>query len=206
MIQFDNTYFTYDEKPLISGFSLCVEPNEKVVFYGPSGGGKSTLVHAILGFALPDSGEILVNGRRLNHTSVAHIRTLTAWLPQDISLPATTIRQLIDTPFRFQNNRHLAPADTDVLAAFDALGLEHSLLDKQANEVSGGQRQRILLATTTLLRKPILLLDEPTSALDHESVGMVIDYLRSLRNTTMIAISHDKRFIDSFDRSVLING
>ena len=204
MIQFNNTYFEYDEKPLISGFSVNIARGEKVVFYGPSGCGKSTLVNSILGFVQPQSGEIIINNTPLSSHSIHDIRQLTSWLPQDISLPYNTIREMILAPFQFHANRHSMPSDQTILAEFDKLGLEHALLDKAITEISGGQKQRILLATTALLRKPILLLDEPTSALDAQSVDLVINYLKSLTDTTIIAISHDEKFINSFDRKLLI--
>ena len=204
MIKFNNTYFEYDEKPLISGFSVDIARSEKVIFYGPSGCGKSTLMHAILGFVQPKSGEIVVDNTTVSSSTIAHIRSLTSWLPQDISLPYNTIREMILSPFQFRANRHSMPTDQTILAEFDKLGLEHALLDKAITEISGGQKQRILLVTTALLRKPILLLDEPTSALDAQSVDLVISYLKSLTDTTIIAISHDEKFINSLDRKLLI--
>ena len=74
MIQFNNTYFSYDGKPLISGFSVNIAHSEKVVIYGPSGSGKSTLVHAILGFVQPEQGEITVNNLPLSHDTINEIR------------------------------------------------------------------------------------------------------------------------------------
>ena len=204
MIQFNNTYFEYDEKPLISGFSVNISRNEKVVLYGPSGSGKSTLVHAILGFVQPEQGEITVNNLPLSHDTINEIRQLTSWLPQDISLPYNTIREMILAPFEFKANQSRKPSDQEILAEFDKLGLEHNLLEKGITEISGGQKQRILLLTTVLLRKPILLLDEPTSALDAQSVDLVINYLKSLTDTTIIAISHDQKLINALDRKLLI--
>ena len=204
MIQFNNTYFNYDGKPLISGFSAHIKPSEKVVFYGPSGSGKSTLVHAILGFVQPEQGEIIINNLPLSSHSIHDIRQQTSWLPQDISLPYNTIREMIHAPFEFKANHSHKPTDQQILAEFDKLGLEHSLLDKGISEISGGQKQRILLLTTVLLRRPILLLDEPTSALDAQSVDLVIDYLRSLTDTTIIAISHDQKLINSLDTKIKI--
>lgn len=206
MIVYDKTYFTYDEKPLINGFSLRIKPGEKVVFHGPSGSGKSTLVHALLGFVPCEKGVITVNGLGVSPATIAQIRSLTAWLPQDLSIPAETVRQLVFPPFEFRANRAMRPTDQTILETFGRLGLEAELLEKRADEISGGQRQRILLATTTLLRRPVLLLDEPTAALDPASVQLTINYLRSLEKTTMIAISHDQTFISSFDRQVLIDG
>lgn len=205
MIVFDNTYFTYDGKPLISGFSLCIASGEKTVLYGPSGGGKSTLIHAILGFVHPTQGKVEIGGEAVNDRNIGAIRTLTAWLPQDLSLPAMSVKQLIETPFSFQTNRHLLPSTERIYEVFNSLGLEHTLLEKTSDQLSGGQRQRIMLASTTLLHKPILLLDEPTSALDPKSVILTIEYLKSLTDTTMVAISHDPSFIDAFDRKILIH-
>ena len=204
MIQFDNTYFEYDEKPLISGFSVNIARGEKVVIYGPSGSGKSTLVHAILGFVQAEQGEIIVNNLPISPDSINEIRQLTSWLPQDISLPYNSVRDMILAPFEFKANHSRKPSDQEILAEFDKLKLEHNLLEKGITEISGGQKQRILLLTTVLLRKPILLLDEPTSALDAQSVDLVINYLKFLTDTTIIAISHDEKFINAFDRKLLI--
>ena len=204
MIQFNNTYFEYDEKPLISGFSVNIARGEKVVIYGPSGSGKSTLVHAILGFVQAEQGEIIVNNLPISPDSINEIRQLTSWLPQDISLPYNSVRDMILAPFEFKANHSRKPSDQEILAEFDKLKLEHNLLEKGITEISGGQKQRILLLTTVLLRKPILLLDEPTSALDAQSVDLVINYLKSLTDITIIAISHDEKFINAFDRKLLI--
>ena len=204
MILFNNTYFSYDGKPLISGFSVNIARGEKVVIYGPSGSGKSTLVHAILGFVQPEQGEITVNNLPLSPDTINEIRQLTSWLPQDISLPYNTIREMILAPFSFKANHSRTPSDQEILAEFDKLALEHSLLEKAITEISGGQKQRILLITTVLLRRPILLLDEPTSALDAQSVDLVINYLKSLTDTTIIAISHDEKLINSLDTKIKI--
>ena len=204
MIQFNNTYFIYDEKPLISGFSVNIARGEKVVIYGPSGSGKSTLVHAILGFVQAEQGEIIVNNLPISPDSINEIRQLTSWLPQDISLPYNSVRDMILAPFEFKANHSRKPSNQEIFAEFDKLKLEHNLLEKGITEISGGQKQRILLLTTVLLRKPILLLDEPTSALDTQSVDLVINYLKSLTDTTIISISHDEKFINAFDRKLLI--
>ena len=204
MIQFNNTYFIYDEKPLISGFSVNIARGEKVVIYGPSGSGKSTLVHAILGFVQAEQGEIIVNNLPISPDSINEIRQLTSWLPQDISLPYNSVRDMILAPFEFKANHSRKPSDQEILTEFDKLKLEHNLLEKGITEISGGQKQRILLLTTVLLRKPILLLDEPTSALDAQSVDLVINYLKSLTDTTIIAISHDQKLINSLDTKIKI--
>ncbi len=204
MIQFSNCNFDFENKPLIADFNLQVEVGNKIVLYGPSGSGKSTILHAILGFVKPESGEITINGDVLNSHSLNQIRSLTAWVPQDISLPYNTVEEMVYAPFEFHNNRANRPSHAEILSLFDSLMLEHDLLDKAITEISGGQKQRIMLAIGILLKKPIILLDEPTSALDPQSVDAVITLLKTLTDTTMIAVSHDAKFIDAFDRKILI--
>lgn len=125
-------------------------------------------------------------------------------LPQDISLPYSTVKELIYSPFEFKINKPNTPSLEEIINYFNLLGLNKNLLNSRINEISGGEKQRILLATTILLKKPLLLLDEPTSALDNKSIQLTIQLLQTLSNVTMIAISHDETFINSFDNKILI--
>ena len=174
------------------------------MLYGPSGHGKSTLLASVPGFVLPDEGTIRIDGRTLDATTVQQVRRRTAWLPQEFTLPYDTIQELIEAPFRLRANQSQKPTRATVMEHFDRLGLEPELYDKRSIEISGGQRQRIMLMIAALLHKEIVLLDEPTSALDPDSITRVIDYIRSLHEATVLMVSHDARFIDSFDRKIYI--
>ena len=204
MISFNNCSFIYKDKLLINNLSFNINRGDKYVLYGPSGSGKSTIINAILGFERPNNGDIIVDGRQCNNDNFAYIRSITSYLPQDISLPYTTVKELIYSPFEFKINKHNTPTNQEIFYYFKKLGLNENLLNANINEISGGEKQRILLATTILLKKPILLLDEPTSALDAKSILMTIDTLKSLSDTTMLAISHDEMFTNSFDNKILI--
>lgn len=204
MISFNNCSFIYKDKLLINNLSFNINRGDKYVLYGPSGSGKSTIINAILGFERPNNGDIIVDGRQCNNDNFAYIRSITSYLPQDISLPYTTVKELIYSPFEFKINKHNTPTNQEIFYYFKKLGLNENLLNANINEISGGEKQRILLATTILLKKPILLLDEPTSALDAKSILMTIDTLKSLSETTMLAISHDEIFTNSFDNKILI--
>ena len=204
MISFNNCSFIYKDKLLINNLSFNINRGDKYVLYGPSGSGKSTIINAILGFERPNNGDIIVDGRQCNNDNFAYIRSITSYLPQDISLPYTTVKELIYSPFEFKINKHNTPTNQEIFYYFKQLGLNENLLNANINEISGGEKQRILLATTILLNKPILLLDEPTSALDAKSILMTIDTLKSLSETTMLAISHDEMFTNSFDNKILI--
>lgn len=153
MIEFDNITFIYDNKPLMQHFSCCISSGEKVVLYGPSGHGKSTLLASVAGFVLPDEGSIRINGKILDSVAIQQIRRITAWLPQEFTLPFETVEELIAAPFRLKINQPSRPTRETILNHFARLGLEPELYEKRSIEISGGQRQRIMLMITALLNK-----------------------------------------------------
>ncbi len=204
MIEFENITFIYDNKPLMQHFSCCIEEGEKVVLYGPSGHGKSTLLASIAGFVRPDEGTIRIDGKRLDPTTVQQVRKEIAWLPQEFTLPFDTVEALIEAPFDLRANQSAKPSVATIMSHFTRLGLDEELYEKRTIEISGGQRQRIMLMIAALLRKKIVLLDEPTSALDPHAISLVVNYIQAMQGTTVVMVSHDARFIESFDRKIYI--
>lgn len=205
MIQFKNITISYNGKNVISDFSSEIKAGEKICFVGESGSGKSTLLHAILGFVVPEKGTINVDDEAIATHSIFSIREKTAFLPQDISFPYQTIKELMLSPFSFRANRKKVISDEKILSIFSQLNLEEEILHKRLNEISGGQKQRVLLALIALLDKPIVLLDEPTSALDASSVDLVTRFLKTMTDKTVIIVTHDRRFAETFDRIISIN-
>lgn len=205
MIEFRDVTFIYDGKPLIEHFTETIETGEKVVLYGSSGTGKSTLLGAIAGFVRPDNGEIAIDGKIMNGESIQLFRQQIAWVPQEFTLPYNTVREMIDAPFLFRINRQKRPSRHKILKEFEKLGLEEILYEKKASEVSGGQRQRIMIVIARLLGKEYTLVDEPTSALDENSIGSLINYIQNFGSSeTVVMVSHDNRFISAFDRKIQI--
>lgn len=205
MIQFKNITISYNGKTVISNFSTEIKAGEKICFVGESGSGKSTLLHAILGFVTPEKGTISIDNEAIASHSIFSIREKTAFLPQDISFPYQTVKELMLSPFSFRANRKKVISDEKILSIFSQLNLEEEILHKRLNEISGGQKQRVLLALIALLDKPIVLLDEPTSALDAGSVDLVTRFLKNMADKTVIIVTHDRRFAETFDRIISIN-
>ncbi len=204
MIKFNDLTFIYDNKPLMQHFSCCISAGEKVVLYGPSGHGKSTLLASVAGFVQPDEGTIYIDNKPLDATTATQVRKHMAWLPQEFTLPFDTVKELINEPFKLRINQANAPSRETIFKHFEQLGLAPELYEKRVIEISGGQRQRIMIMIAVLLRKPLILLDEPTSALDPDSIERVINYLKALPETTLLMVSHDSRFIEAFDRKIYI--
>lgn len=179
--------------------SFKVGQSDKVAVKGPSGSGKSTLLHVLMGFVIPESGEIIIAGHPLSQEHIQKIRSQIAWLPQELPLLLDRVRDLLLMPFSFARNKHLLPSDREVAEVFEAFRLETTLLNKPLQEISGGQKQRVALASCVLMKRPLLLLDEPTSALDAVTKQCVMDYLFNLREVTILALSHDQEWIARSD-------
>ncbi|WP_075016457.1 thiol reductant ABC exporter subunit CydD [Actinacidiphila rubida] len=179
--------------------TLRVAPGEALAVTGPSGVGKSTLLSALLGFAIPSAGRILVDGVDLARIDPATWHAQIAWVPQRPHLFAGTVAD---------NVRLARPEATDdqVLAALDAAGAASfaspdTLLGEDGAGLSAGQRQRIALARAFLADRPLLLLDEPTAHLDGDTEESVIAALRDLaRGRTVVMTAHRPALLPLADR------
>ncbi len=203
MIEIKNLSISF-EKPVIENFSMFVNTGEKIAIAGPSGIGKSTILHSILGFVEIQSGEIKINSLLLNSSNIRQIRKQISWLPQEISMRFEYVEDLFYYPFNFAQNKKLYPQKSVVEDIFNKLKLEDTILYKKIDEISGGQKQRVALASQLLLNKPILLMDEPSSALDEESQSAVLNLIDSLPMVTLISATHNASWINRMDRTIQI--
>ena len=189
-IRFDNVTFHYPSRPdaaALANFSIEVAPGETVAFVGPSGAGKSTTFQLLLRFYDPDSGQVLIDDKRLSDLRPQDVRGQIGLVPQDTVLFGASARE---------NIRYGKPGATDaeIEAAAVAAAADEFLrklpqgydtfLGERGTRLSGGQRQRIALARAILKDPPILLLDEATSALDAESERLVQEALEKLMQGT----------------------
>jgi len=206
MLNFRDITIAFDGRTILEHFSLEVARGEKAVLRGPSGAGKSSLMALLLGFLAPAAGTVWLDGQEVTRENINNIRQKTAWVPQEASLPVEFVRQLVDTAFGLRANRSAKPDKAALLETFEKLGLGSEIYEKRLGDISGGEKQRVMIAIAALLRKPVLLLDEPTSALDPASTERLASFLHGLKETTILAISHDSRFINSFPHQIQIGG
>ncbi|WP_225844966.1 thiol reductant ABC exporter subunit CydD [Streptomyces sp. HPF1205] len=179
--------------------SFSLAPGEVLAVTGPSGVGKSTLLNAVLGFAVPSSGRVLVDGVDLADIDPAGWHRQIAWVPQRPHLFAGTIA----------DNVRLARPDaseaelTAVLAAAGVLAFAApgDLLGEDGSGLSAGQRQRLALARALLADRPLLLLDEPTAHLDAGTESRVADALReAAAGRTVLFTAHRPALLPLADR------
>jgi len=205
VIDLEGVSFSFDGRnPVLEDVTLSVQALEFASVIGPNGGGKTTLLKLILGLLDPSAGRIRVLG-----TSPARARHRIGYMAQHSTLDPSFPVRVLDVVLmgRLGPRRLAGPFDrTDVAAAsavLDRVGLG-SLERRPFADLSGGQRQRVLLARALASSPELLLLDEPASGLDQKVELDFFDLLRELnQTTTIVLVSHDLGFVQSFVRSVI---
>jgi ATP-binding cassette subfamily C protein CydD len=194
------------DAPALAGLSLRLAPGDKVMVSGPSGAGKSTLLAVLLRYADPVSGELRAGGCPAAGLDVRGWRDQIAWVPQQPTLFAGTIRDNIALG-RPAAGPDLVEAAAELAGAAELIaGLAAGYatrLGERGLQLSAGQRQRIALARAFLRQAPIVLLDEPTAHLDGESAaGLRTRVGDALRPATVVVVSHDESWAAWADRRV----
>ncbi|WP_293782853.1 thiol reductant ABC exporter subunit CydD [uncultured Aeromicrobium sp.] len=187
------------DSPALRIDQLQVSPGEFVAVAGPSGGGKSTALHLLLGFIVPDRGVVRIGGRDLRELDVTAWREHVAWVPQLPGLVAGTVRDNV--------TMGLHAHDDEVRRTLDAAGLPFDLdrpVDESAADVSAGERRRLAVARALLRVRHgawLLLLDEPTAGLDQAHEHEIVRAIRA-SGATAIVVAHRPETIAAADRIV----
>lgn len=203
MIKFINILLSFNGKKIFDDFNLEFKKGEKSLIVGDSGTGKSTLFNMLLGFVLPEKGEIIIDDIELKAKTINQIRQKIAWLPQNPSIIGKgLVIEEITNILSFEANKR--NRTNNIEEEFEKLNLNKELLQSSFTELSGGEKQRIGIILAKLLDREIILLDEPTSALDEKNIDTVINYLNSMEYKTIISASHDKNLLRFCDRVINI--
>jgi ABC-type multidrug transport system ATPase subunit len=180
MIHLTELVLAVGDRQLLCGLSLDVPAGAFVTIQGESGSGKSSLVKVVIGQLQPSSGTVVVGGETLGAATLATIRRMMVYVPQQIAaLPGETGRVFLEAPFQFKANRSLMPSPEAMTRQLAQVHLEPEILKQELVRLSGGERQRLALVRAMLLRRRIMLLDEPTSAIDSGNRGRVLEALKN---------------------------
>jgi len=210
-VRFEDVMLAYRNaaQPALDRVSLEIRPGETVALVGPSGSGKSSLIHLLARFYHPGSGRITLDGHDIEALTLESLRRQLSLVSQHVVLFNDTVAANI----AYGRAETIAEADI-VRAAEAAHATEFSRqlpqglatpIGENGAKLSGGQRQRIAIARAILKDAPILLLDEATSALDTESERAVQAALEELmRGRTTIVVAHRLSTIERCDRIVVL--
>jgi putative ABC transport system ATP-binding protein len=188
--------------------SIEIDEGGFVCLSAPSGGGKTTLLNAIGGLDRPDSGEVMINGRRIDNLSKGELAELRlrqiGFVFQAFNLiPVLTARENIEFVMQVQGvpaaeRRQRA---VEILEEVGLAGLD----DRRPADMSGGQQQRVAVARAIVSRPALVLADEPTANLDSKTADGLMELFRELNehhNTTFVIATHDKRVMSYAKRLV----
>jgi polar amino acid transport system ATP-binding protein len=211
MIELRNVHKSFGPLEVLKGITASVEKSEVVCIIGPSGSGKSTILRCINGLERYDSGDILVEGARVERDarSIVAIRTRVSMVFQRFNLfpHRTAIENVVEGPI-FVKREPRAEALERGRALLMQVGLAEKA-DAYPAQLSGGQQQRVAIARALAMQPKAILFDEPTSALDPELVGEVLGVMRKLADDgmTMVVVTHEMGFAaDVADRVLFIDG
>ncbi|MDI6780782.1 MAG: ABC transporter ATP-binding protein [bacterium] len=208
-IEFVDVSFVYDDKPVLQGINLTIDPGEVLAFVGPSGGGKTTLVNLIPRLYDPASGVIRIDGTDIRDVTLSSLRKQIGIVPQHTFLFSGSIAENIAYGMPDATMEGIIKSAIDANAHDFIIRLPSGYktpIGEHGMRLSGGEQQRIAIARA-LLRKPgILILDEATASLDTESENLIQSALfRIMRQQTTIIIAHRLSTIIHADRIITIS-
>jgi energy-coupling factor transport system ATP-binding protein len=193
----------------LDGVTLEIQPGERIAIVGQNGSGKSTLVRHLDGLLRPAEGRVLFDGADIRRDHVAHLARVVglAFQNADRQIFAGTVRSEVSF-----GPRNVGISGTDLeTAVADALRAVGMLdqIDTNPYDLGYSRRKLLGLASVLAMRTPIVVLDEPTTGQDADGVARVQTIVGGVAGAgrTVVAISHDMRFVaETFERVVVMGG
>ncbi|MER7701745.1 ABC transporter ATP-binding protein [Kitasatospora sp. NPDC097605] len=210
VIEARDVELAFGETPALRGAGLAAEAGEVLAVMGPSGSGKSTLLHCLAGILVPDAGQVLFDGQRIddlgeNRRSALRRDRFGFVFQFGQLVPELTAEENIALPLLLSGVRRAA-ALADARPWFARLGLD-GMERRRSGELSGGQAQRVALARGLVTRPRVLFADEPTGALDsltgEQVMALMVAAARD-QGTTVVLVTHEPRVAAYADREVMV--
>lgn len=198
-VHIENLSVHYGQISAVSDICLDVSDGEYLGIIGPNGGGKSTLLKAILGLVPISTGTVEVYGGAPGHSDAA-----VGYVPQSAALDKAFPITLIEVVLTGRIKKGLSPffrySKKDREFAYELLkkvGIE-ALADRQISALSGGEFQKMLIARALAVNPKLLILDEPTASVDASSRNQIYALLAELnKKMTIILVTHDLLAVSS---------
>ncbi len=204
-----NYHYPDQEEGVLKDFSLDVKEGQTVAIVGPSGSGKTTLLNILIGFMLPESGRVLIDGKDIKEINLKTYRRFISVVPQSPLLFTGTLRENIAYGMT-------DVSDEQVMVAAKAANLTEfieelpegldTMVEEHGANFSGGQRQRIAIARAIIRDPRVIILDEATSALDVISEREIQEALnRLIAGRTTFIVAHRLSTVKNADKIAVLS-
>ncbi len=203
LVEVKNIKKNYGKNEAVKGISFNIKEDEILGLLGPNGSGKTTTIGMLLGLLKPTSGEILINGQKLEGNRIEILEQINFISPY-IELPKKlTVKQNLTVYGKLYKINNINER-IEFLSEKLRLG---GLLNSITGELSSGQKNRVSLAKALINQPKVLLLDEPTASLDPEVGDFVRSFLEDYKKEKKISIllaSHNMNEVTRLCKSILM--
>ena len=188
----------------VNNISFKIEKNNTLGLLGPNGCGKTTSIGMMLGLITPTSGEILIDGVKLDSKNRIKLLSLMNFASPYIELPKKlTVKQNLEVYARMYG---VINKDERIKELIEDLNL-NQFLDKKTGELSSGQKNRVSLAKSLINKPKLLFLDEPTASLDPDIGDFVRQYLEKYKkenDLTVLLASHNMKEVERLCNKIIM--
>ena len=209
-IEVKNLSFKYENsnRLILDDITFSIDRGEIVSLNGPSGSGKSTLIKILLCMYIPEKGNIFFNGKSV-YNDILEWQKKISYVDQNVVLFDETIKYNICLGLEEKeidiNRLNKVYEVCDINEILESLPKgKDSLVGKDGQKLSGGQKQRIGLARSLYFESEIIILDEATNSLDKLKQSNILEKIHSMKNKTIIKISHRSETLEDANKKLLI--
>ena len=190
VIEFQNVDFAYDQKPILSQFSLLIQNKDRIGIVGDNGVGKSTLLNLIAGKLQPQVGQLIIG----ETVRVAYFSQQIEGLDES--------KRVINYLQEVAEEVKIGSGTTSIAELLEQFLFPRSTHGTLIEKLSGGEKKRLYLLKLLLEKPNVLLLDEPTNDLDIATLTVLENFLQGFAGP-VITVSHDRYFLDKVASKIL---
>lgn len=204
IIDLKNISVTFGDNQVLKDLNLYIRDKEFITFLGPSGCGKTTTLRIIAGFIEPDEGEVIFDGKKINHVP-PHKRQVNTIFQRYALFPHLNVYENVAFGLRIKKTpeKEIKKTIEEMLELVNLKGFNK----RNINSLSGGQQQRVAIARALAVKPRVLLLDEPLGALDlklRKDMQVELKNIQQRLGITFIYVTHDQEEALSMSDTVVV--